>query len=79
MKEYVTQMWLFYVSSSFSYVFINTLDTYRPVIRVGCCGIDGVGLDVPRDFGCCGVAWVLLFSLPESSDPCVHQPSSLDR
>lgn len=79
MKENVTQMWLFYVSLSFNYVLINTLDTYCLVIRVGCCGIDGVGLDVPRDFGCCGVARVLLFSVLESSDPCVHQPSSLDR
>lgn len=52
---------------------------YCLVIRVGYCDIDGVGLDVPRDFGCCGVTWMLLFSVCECSDPWEHQWSSLDR
>lgn len=66
-------------SCSFKRVFINTLETYHLVIRGGCCDIDGLGLDIPWDFGCRGVAWLLLFSVLERNDPRVHQLSSLDR
>lgn len=55
------------------------IKTYCLVIIVGCCDIEGVGLDIPRDFGCCGVAWLLLFSVLEGREPLEHQPSSLDR
>ena len=52
-----------------NYVVTNTPDTCCLVIRVGCCDINHVGPDVPRDFGCCGVAWMLLFSVLKSRNP----------